>query len=234
VTVSHRASGLAATWYPSEAGGVGSTGAAATDINGRAPIWLERGAYKVSLSGGNPTIAAREEMVDIVPGKDGGVDTNWLSDSAVTTAKIANANVTEPKYATDSVSTRALAPNAVTSDQDTDLAGKYLKRASGTFVPLMYGPFTTLLSFGGGSNVTSDVALGSAILTGNPHGALDWMIWHDTQIGDSGTDTGWGSGQGYVNFQRLTDSSIRVHGTRQGNTFAYIRVNFVVVRFTTP
>jgi hypothetical protein len=59
----------------------------ATDVVGRVSGWLERGQYDCVIAAAGLTTYT--EPYDSTPAGDGGIDTAWLADSAITGAKIA-------------------------------------------------------------------------------------------------------------------------------------------------
>lgn len=83
VTIRRRADSVLATSYTAETGGTGSTNALATDAAGRVSAWLERGAYRATVSGGTPAVTSYDVNFDAAPGIDGGVDAAWLASTAV-------------------------------------------------------------------------------------------------------------------------------------------------------
>lgn len=80
VEVRRRADNALATVYSAETGTGTLSNPLATDANGRATgAWLERGAYRLSYSGGSPAIVAYSEPFDAAPAADGSVDTGWAA-----------------------------------------------------------------------------------------------------------------------------------------------------------
>jgi microcystin-dependent protein len=77
VQIKHRASGLNANWYTSEASGTASTAAVITDSLGRTQAWVDRGAYTADITGTG--ITPYSEAFDSTPAADGGIDVAQLS-----------------------------------------------------------------------------------------------------------------------------------------------------------
>jgi microcystin-dependent protein len=80
VVARRRSDNALATWYAAETGGGGSTAALATDAKGRVTAWVDRGAYKLTISG---PVAPYDEMFDAAPASDASVDGQWLSGSVM-------------------------------------------------------------------------------------------------------------------------------------------------------
>lgn len=80
VEVRRRSDNALATVYSAETGTGTLSNPVSTDANGRvAGAWLERGAYRLNMSGGSPAIVSYSENFDASPGADGSVDTAWAS-----------------------------------------------------------------------------------------------------------------------------------------------------------
>lgn len=77
VSVRKRADGTPATWWSSETGGTSSTAVLATDANGRVTAWVDRGAYRLDVTGTG--IGGYSENFDATPGGDQTIDPPWVS-----------------------------------------------------------------------------------------------------------------------------------------------------------
>lgn len=101
------------TVYVAETGGSVKTQPVLTDVVGRVSAWVDRSAYKVSISVvGHPT---RIEFIDSSPAGDGAIDTAWLANSSVTSAKIADATIVAGDIAADAVTTAKILDDNVTN-----------------------------------------------------------------------------------------------------------------------
>jgi microcystin-dependent protein len=83
VTIRRRSDSVLATSYTAETGGTGSTNALATDSVGRVKAWLERGAYRATISGGTPAVTSYDVEFEAAPAGDGTMDGAWLAATAV-------------------------------------------------------------------------------------------------------------------------------------------------------
>lgn len=83
VVIRRRSDSALATTYTAETGGTGSTNALASDSAGRVSAWLERGAYRATVSGGSPAVTSYDVPFDSAPAGDGTVDAGWLAATAV-------------------------------------------------------------------------------------------------------------------------------------------------------
>jgi microcystin-dependent protein len=82
VTVRIRASNALASVYAAESGGSPIGGSVlTTDANGRVAGWVDRGAYKLTVSGTG--IITYDEMFDATPGADGTVDPSWIASTVL-------------------------------------------------------------------------------------------------------------------------------------------------------
>ena len=96
VSVVSRSTGTAATVYSAETGATTVTNPRTTDANGRLTGWVERGAYRLDISGSGLTSYSKNW--DSAPAADASVDNPWLSQAAAWTAYTATltASVTNP------------------------------------------------------------------------------------------------------------------------------------------
>lgn len=81
VTVRKRADSSLATVYSAETGGGTASNPLTTDSVGRVTAWLERGAYRLDVSGAGVT--AYSVNFDAAPAADGAVDATWLAAAAL-------------------------------------------------------------------------------------------------------------------------------------------------------
>lgn len=97
VAVKDRVTGNSSTVYAAETGATTVTNPRTTDAYGRVAGWIERGSYQFDISGTG--LVSYTEYYESSPGGDGTIDTNWITSSAVTTAKLADDSVTADKLA---------------------------------------------------------------------------------------------------------------------------------------
>ena len=121
VAITNRPGGTPATWFAVETGGTGSTAAVITDANGRVNAWVERGAYTLSVTGTG--ITGYSEPWDAVPGGNATIDTAWITDGAVSNAKLAT---------------------GIDSAKLTTIPGSKLANADVSFTKLVAGPLRIL------------------------------------------------------------------------------------------
>jgi hypothetical protein len=100
VTITNRQTGTATTVYGSEFGGGVLPQPLVTDVRGRVPGWVERGAYSALFVSGTDTWS---EDFESVPGRDKGVDSGWIDDSAVIARSLASGAVLLDKLGPNSV-----------------------------------------------------------------------------------------------------------------------------------
>lgn len=93
VEIRRRSDNALATIYQAETGSTTLANPVATNSSGRASGWLERGAYKATISGSG--ITTYTENIDAAPGADSGIDTPWLGPGVVTTPKLGTGTVLE-------------------------------------------------------------------------------------------------------------------------------------------
>lgn len=80
VEVRRRSDNALMTLFVAETGGTTSPNPAITNSDGRIPnVYVERGAYKLTISGGSPPIAPYVEHWEAAPASDASVDTAWLA-----------------------------------------------------------------------------------------------------------------------------------------------------------
>jgi hypothetical protein len=85
-TVKVRSTSTNATVYAAETGSTTVTQPLSSNSAGRVEGWVERGAYKVSISGSG--ITSYDEQWDAAPAGDQTVDVSWLVDGSITAAKL--------------------------------------------------------------------------------------------------------------------------------------------------
>lgn len=90
-----------------------------TDSSGRLTGWVNRGAYEVQIT--IPGKTAYAEEFDASPAADGGIDTAWLADSAVSLVKIAS-GAKDQAAATASLRTLGTGSAQATAGNDTRLS----------------------------------------------------------------------------------------------------------------
>lgn len=130
VVVQNRIDATPATVFAAEIGGGTRTQPLSTDLSGRVDGWLNRGAFIITI-----TIPGRDPYSinhDSAPASDGGIDTVWIVNGGVTSAKIATDAVTAAKILDGTVGTSELANLAVTTGKLADGAVTSLKIADGT------------------------------------------------------------------------------------------------------
>jgi microcystin-dependent protein len=82
VTVRTRATNALAAVYTAESGGSAITGSVlATDANGRVAGWVDRGAYKLTVSGSG--LVSYDQQFDAAPAADSTVDALWLLNTLI-------------------------------------------------------------------------------------------------------------------------------------------------------
>ena len=91
LAVTARSTGLPSTIYAGEFGGTTVTNPRTTDAFGRVTGWLERGSYNLTISGGSLTTYVK--AWDSSPAADASIDSPWLADGSVTSARILDATI---------------------------------------------------------------------------------------------------------------------------------------------
>lgn len=111
VQVQQRGSSTLAAIWQGASGATELPNPCFTDVYGRVPGWLNRGAYDFYIS--HRSIAPYQEAIDIAPGGDGSIDTAWLADGCVTDAKLSG-TLSSGSIGAGAVGTTQLADGAVT------------------------------------------------------------------------------------------------------------------------
>ena len=103
VTVVNRATSSNATIYAGETGATTAANPRTTDANGRLTGWVERGPYRLDITGGSLTPYSKNW--DSAPAANSSVDNPWLSQAAAWTAYTPTwtGASTNPTYATHTV-----------------------------------------------------------------------------------------------------------------------------------
>lgn len=81
VSVVSRSTGSAATLYTTETGGTTATNPRTTDANGRLTGWVDRGAYRLDISGSGLTSYSKNW--DSAPASDASMDGLWIGQGAI-------------------------------------------------------------------------------------------------------------------------------------------------------
>lgn len=113
VAVTNRVGGAAAPLYLGETGATVVGNPTVTDAAGRVNAWVDRGSYAAVISA--PGLATYTEPFESAPASDGGVDTAWLADLAVTAAKIAVDTITAAQIAPSAIGASELADGVITA-----------------------------------------------------------------------------------------------------------------------
>jgi microcystin-dependent protein len=138
VTIRQRASTTLAAIWQDQTTVVQLPNPSYTDVYGRLPGWLNRGAYDCAVA--HKSIAPYTESIDIAVAGDGSIDTAWIADGAVTANKL-DAGVSSAPAA-GSVGTTQLANGAVTDVKVANVSGSKLITASVPTAALADGSVT--------------------------------------------------------------------------------------------
>lgn len=138
VTIRQRATTTFATIWQDQTTVVTLPNPSYTDVYGRLPGWLNRGAYDCDVA--HKSIAPYTESIDIAVAGDGSIDTAWIADGAVTANKL-DAGVSSTPAA-GSVGTVSLANGAVTDVKVANVSGSKLIAASVPTAALADGAVT--------------------------------------------------------------------------------------------
>lgn len=170
--------GSAATLWNQEVGGTNPSNPLTTDAQGRVLAWVDRGAYDLVISGSG--ISTYTVNVEVVPGRDASIDSNWIGAGVLLATH----------YAAGSVTSAALAagvgvPIGVSLDfngPEVNIPTGYLpsdgRAISRTTFATAFGVMGTIHGAGDGSttfNIPDDrgrVRVGKDDMGGTPAGRL--------------------------------------------------------------
>jgi hypothetical protein len=168
--------------YQAAAGVATFANPVASDSVGKVTGWLERGQYDCVISA--PSLTTYTEPYESAPGGDGSIDTLWLADGAVTSAKLGAGaavgnlgagSITTTLIADANVTAAKLAPGAVSAPSASGLYAARPAASSGT--SFYYATDKDVLYISNGT---------TWFRTGPPQGAT--VLWFKP---DAAAPTGW-------------------------------------------